>query len=183
MKLISSLRAFFVYIFLKWKLRVQAFFTVNFYRFIHPYRRVLLSIVILLLLALFTGWAWEMLPPAFFVRGETATGYFIGLGAAVFGLLAIGFSLQSLVIQNTAENRSAGLYEIEGKDRVPTAIFVFLSLVSIGFFFLAIWSNGVAMFPRKIAVVGSMPTLALVLWALYILYRHTFFRMSPIRGI
>lgn len=166
-----------------WKLRVQAFFTVNFYQFIYPRRRILLSLVLLVLITLLTACAWKLLPPAFFVRGDGVSSYFIGLGAAVFGLLAIGFSLQSLVIQNTAENRSAGLYEIEGKDWVPTAIFIFLSLLSLGFFFLSAWANGVDAANRKICIVASMPAIAFVLWSLYILYRHTFHRMSPTKVI
>ncbi len=182
-KVISTVWAYLTYVGLEWKLRMRAFVTVNFYRFIYPYRNALLSSITLFLIILFTWLAWENLPPAFFVRGESATGYFIGLGAAVFGLIAISFSLQSLVIQNTAENRSAGLYEIEGKDYVPTLIFAFLSVVSIGFFFLSVWVNGVTAFPRRIAIVGSLPTLAIVLWSLYILYRHTFIRMSPTKVI
>lgn len=123
------------------------------------------------------------MPPEFFIRGDGVSAYFIGLGAAVFGLLAIGFSLQTLVIQNTAENRSAGLYEIEGRDWVPTAIFILLSLISLCFFFVSQWAMGMVAEERRISVVASIPTIAFVLWALYALYRHTFHRMSPTKVI
>lgn len=179
-----TVREYTKFQFFQWKLRIQSLVVVTFYEHIYPQRRFLLSAGILVAIAAFTAWAWTMFPDVrFFARWKGETEFFIGSGAAVFTLLAIGFSLQSLVMQNTAEHRSAGLYEIEGRSPVPTAIFVFLSLVSLGFFFLGAWIESASVLLQRAAVVGTLPVLSLVLWALYGLYRHTFNRLSPTRVI
>ena len=179
-----TVREYAEFQFFQWKLRIQSFVVVTFYERIYPRKRLLLSAGTLVAIAAFTAWAWTMFPDVrFFARWKGETEFFIGSGTAVFTILAIGFSLQSLVMQNTAEHRSAGIYEIEGRSRVPTAIFVFLSLVSIGFFFLGAWIESASVFAQRIAVVGTLPVLSLVLWALYGLYRHTFNHLSPMRAI
>lgn len=153
---------------------------------LQPWRNALWALGIISALAFLTWCAWYLFPIRTFARSnmkEFVENYFLAAGAAIFGLPAISFSLQSLVIQNTAENRSAGLYETEGRDRVPTLLFAFVASISLSFFFISTQIHDASLLIRKAALVGSFPVIACALWALFGLYRHTFHRMSPTKVI
>ncbi|MDD5041967.1 MAG: hypothetical protein PHX87_02675 [Candidatus Peribacteraceae bacterium] len=116
-----------------------------------------------------------------FASGDAVT-FFVSGGAATGTILAIAFSLQTIVIQNAAERRSAGLYDEIRKDKTPLAICAFLSLITLSFFGMAI---AAPTHPTSIASMLKVGTalMGVVLWVLYFFYRHTFNELDPVRAL
>ncbi len=112
---------------------------------------------------------------------------FITIGATLAGVLAIVFSFSTLLMQNAAQQSSAGLYEIFGQDWFQKISFWTIAFFSLLFFVLAILSSGNANILSgqiiDFVILSSLVIVALVLWFLYLLYKRTFDRIKPQSGL
>jgi len=116
--------------------------------------------------------------------------YFITAAAMIGSVLAIVFSLKTLIMQNAADNSSAGFYRTLGKDKRQDLVF-FILLFSVIFFvissltaashaFLFLHTNYDLLrilFPLSIFIIG------LDLYLVFLLYEMLFKKIDPFSAI
>lgn len=116
--------------------------------------------------------------------------YFIGAAAMLGSILAIISSFSLTLIQNAAENFSAGFYNISGRDKVQDGVFAFIIFVVIIFFSASLFTHDyfILIFGSQISLGTvslqiSVFSIGLILYLIYYLYRRVFFRMQPLAAI
>jgi len=124
------------------------------------------------------------------VLSPQAQTYFITVGAMVGGIIAIIFSFKTLIMQNAADNSSAGFYRTLGKDSKQDVVLFILVFTVIAFFVLGLTApTGQitilnfqydllrAIFQFIIVVIGAD------LYLVFLLYHMLFKKIDPFYAI
>jgi len=109
-----------------------------------------------------------------------AVTYFTALGALFGAVLAITFSVSTLLMQNAAQNTSAAFYRILAKDRFQPVLYIMIGLLTAGCFAAALLHTGhvdpnVTWWLGIATVVGGI----FVIWSLYEIYERVYDRVNP----
>lgn len=124
------------------------------------------------------------------VLSPQAQTYFITVGAMVGGIIAIIFSFKTLIMQNAADNSSAGFYRTLGKDNKQDMVLFILVFTVIAFFVLGLTAPSGqftifgfqydllrAIFQLIIFVIGTD------LYLVFLLYHMLFKKIDPFYAI
>lgn len=113
--------------------------------------------------------------------------YFVSSGAMIGGILAIVFTLIMFLMQNAAENTSAGFYETLGKDRIQDTIFFFITSSAVFFFVFGLTANKdltIVIFKHQLNILDFMAQISIfligaILYFVFYLYRRVFVKIDP----
>jgi hypothetical protein len=107
--------------------------------------------------------------------------FFISAGAMIGGMLAILFSLSTILIQNAAEKFSAGFFEALANDKVLDFIFFILALFSLSCFGTGLYISHTTYV--KQLIFGGLLVIAITLHLTHVIYRRVKKRINPQSGL
>lgn len=116
--------------------------------------------------------------------------YFIAVAAMVGGIIAIIFPFKTLIMQNAADNTSAGFYRTLGKDKRQDIVFFVMVFSVVLFFILALTATSYqfTLFNRqhdllRIIFQSSIFIVGLDFYLVFLLFEMLFKRTDPFSGI
>jgi hypothetical protein len=116
--------------------------------------------------------------------------YFITVGAMIGGVLAIVFSLKTLIMQHAAENSSAGFYRTLGKDKRQDIVFFLLVFSVLLFVLFALTASpyefvfyGIRFELLTIIFQVSIFIIGFDLYLIFLLHEMLFKRIDPFNAI
>ncbi|MCK4607031.1 MAG: hypothetical protein KAU35_07030 [candidate division Zixibacteria bacterium] len=106
--------------------------------------------------------------------------YFTALGALFGTVLAIAFSVSTLMMQHAAENTSAGFYDVLARDRVRSALYVVIAALTFACFAIALLHSApISRTFSRWTGIASLWASGVVAYSLYIIYRRVYERINP----
>lgn len=176
-KLIQNIKFYF----LLSKLKTKYWIINIFKRYVAKYSFIISSVIYFALIITISQKLIFLFPNDFLVHDGvkvfTATGTMFG------GVLAIVFSLTTLLMQNAAYNSSAGFYDILAKDNVQSIVFWVIALLTIIFFSLAIVftipEQKIITLPLNFIAQITIIIIGSIFWILFFLYRRIYYRIKP----
>jgi hypothetical protein len=123
------------------------------------------------------------------ISSETLT-YFIAAAAMVGGIIALIFPFKMLIMQNAADNSSAGFYQTLGRDKRQDVVF-FLMVFSVIFFFVLALTATTYQFSflnvqhdlLRIIFQISIFIIGFNLYLVFLLFEMLFKRIDPFSAI
>lgn len=116
--------------------------------------------------------------------------YFTATGAMLGGILAIVFTLNTFMMQNAADNSSAGFYKTLGKDNYQDLTYFLIAITSVSLFSFSFISDknkfyflGKEYLWLDLAFSSSIILIGLVFYLIYQLYKRVFERIQPLSSI
>jgi len=122
----------------------------------------------------------------FNTNGGELVQIFVGLGAALAGVISIIFTISTFLIQNAASSFSAGFYDVVIKDRSRNIIYGFVFFSSLLFFlfaFLSATSLVSSICFQNITSVVSILILSIVFPLLLHLLKKIEVKINPFSGL
>src|SRR3989338_745913 len=124
------------------------------------------------------------------ILNPQALTYFIAVAAMVGGIIAIIFPFKTLIMQNAADNTSAGFYRTLGKDKRQDIVFFVLVFSVVLFFVLALTATSYqfTLLNRqhdllRIIFQSSIFVVGLDFYLVFLLFEMLFKRTDPFSGI
>lgn len=116
-----------------------------------------------------------------------AVTFFTSTATMFGGILAIFFSVSTLLMQNVAQSTSAGFYQLLGRDKIQELIYWTVSILAIIFFSFGLMFSSDSFTPSEFYIVWisrfSILAVGVVFLLLFALYLRIFSRINPRNGI
>lgn len=139
---------------------------------------VLMSILFFLVLFVSSLWVTSKIRDVTTI--DTAT-LIVTAAGMIGGMLAIVFSVQTLVMQNAAERASSGFFKLLARDKIQVLIFWIIALFTVCLFGIAFVGKSLqGSFVLKLINI-QLPFILIgtALWLLFVSYRRALIQINP----